>query len=205
MPAFPRTVEPERVSELRGPSPLVAVGQTRKPQLRVTNAVGWSWEETFPPLNLLDPVDAALIATVMDGHQNGTVFQAEHPQSPGSGRPPNGAGGGTPLVDGASQTGTSLVTDGWPASTTNVVRARDIIQVGGLNQRLMVTADASSDAGGAATISVTPAIASGDSPADNAVITVSGVTFDVLILDPPNVPTGGIFVAGLTVRFWEAL
>lgn len=40
-----------------------------------------------------------------------------------------GSGSGSPVVDGASQTGNSIVTSGWTASASNVLMAGDMIQV----------------------------------------------------------------------------
>lgn len=105
-----------------------------------------------------------------------------------------GAHGGTPLVNGASQTGTSLITDGWTASTAvlkagDVITIADVYSVGrrsprrstGDLQQFVVTADATSDAGGDLTISISPGIdATGGNatvdavPADDAAITVVG-------------------------------
>lgn len=102
---------------------------------------------------------------------------------------------GTPLVDGASQTGATLVTDGWTASQTGIVKAGDIFTLAGVYsvnpvtklstgklQQFCVTADANSGGGaGASTISITPSIVTSGtlqtvsgSPADNAAITVLG-------------------------------
>ncbi len=104
-----------------------------------------------------------------------------------------GAQGGTPLVDGASQTGSNLVTDGWTAST-QVLNEGDIITLTGVNavnpqnrqdvgqlRQFVVTADVTSDGTGAATIPIFPAITPTGafqtvtaSPADDAAITVLG-------------------------------
>ena len=80
-----------------------------------------------------------------------------------------GALGGTPLVNGASQTGTSLITDGWPFSTL-VLRAGDLISFSnGTNSELkMVTTDAVSNGSGQLTISISPEIHT--SPTDNVAI-----------------------------------
>lgn len=80
-----------------------------------------------------------------------------------------GAGGGTPLVKGASQTGASLLTDGWPNSTT-VLKAGDYFEVN--SEYKIVAADVTSDGSGNATITFEPPLRS--SPADNAPITVTG-------------------------------
>lgn len=120
-----------------------------------------------------------------------------------------GAYGGTPLVNGASQNVTyaaskstnsqSLVTDGWTADTTGILKAGDVITIAGVYamnpvpgegttgklqmpylQEFTVLADADSGATtGPATLTISPAIITSgpyqtvsDAPADNAVITV---------------------------------
>jgi hypothetical protein len=107
----------------------------------------------------------------------------------------NGAYSGTPLVNGANQTGSSLITDGWGNNISDLLNVGDIFTVAGVYavnpqsrqstgalQQFVVTAQASSGAStGPATISIAPAITpSGQfqnvtaSPADDAVITVYG-------------------------------
>jgi len=96
----------------------------------------------------------------------------------------------TPLVNGASQTGSTIVTDGW-ASGASTLNKGDIFTIAGVNsvnpmsyssngrlQQFVVTATIS-DTSGAMTIAISPSIiTSGQlqtvdaSPADNAVITV---------------------------------
>jgi hypothetical protein len=71
---------------------------------------------------------------------------------------------GTPLVNGASQTGSSLIVDGLDSAP----QAGDAFKVTGIDLIYTVTADASVTSGGA-TLTINPALAS--SPADNAVIT----------------------------------
>ena len=111
-----------------------------------------------------------------------------------------GALGGTPLVKGASQTGSSLLTDGWSASITGVLKQGDSIRLLGVaaavagtvygvnritkenlpdQQDFVVTADVNSDASGNATIPISPSIeVSGryqkvsGSPVDNGVIQI---------------------------------
>ena len=96
----------------------------------------------------------------------------------------------TPLVNGASQTGSSLITDGWASGATSLKKG-DIFTIAGVNsvnpvsyvdtgrlQQFVVTADIS-DTTGAITMAISPSIiTSGNlqtvtaSPADNAAITV---------------------------------
>ena len=81
-----------------------------------------------------------------------------------------GALGGTPLINGGSQTGNSLVTDGWSASVTNVMKAGDYLAYATTSGRSlhMVVADANSDGSGNAAFTIEPAIRV--SPANNATI-----------------------------------
>lgn len=103
----------------------------------------------------------------------------------------SGQRGGTPLVNGASQVGSSLVTDGWTAAAANRLKAGDVFTLPsvfavnpvtkestGRLQQFVVTADAASDGAGAATISIYPSIITSGttqtvtaSPADNAALT----------------------------------
>ena len=78
---------------------------------------------------------------------------------------------GSPLVNGGSQTGNSLVTDGWTASAT--ILQGDYIQLGtGTTTRLYRNLkDVTADGGGNATLDIFPRLR--ESPSDNAVITVA--------------------------------
>lgn len=102
--------------------------------------------------------------------------------------------GGTPLVNGASQTGASLITDGWTAAAASRLLKGDVITLASVNavnpqnrtntgalRQFVVTADVSSDGSGNATIPISPPITvSGPSqtvtasPANNAAISVLG-------------------------------
>lgn len=82
---------------------------------------------------------------------------------------PRGIGTGTPVVSGASQTGTSLATTGWTASQTGILLAGDYLAwntPSGWRELHIVCADANSDGGGAATLTLAPPIR--ESPANGA-------------------------------------
>lgn len=116
-----------------------------------------------------------------------------------------GVASGTPLVNGASQTSAyadvkdtmtqSLITDGWTASTTGILKAGDVFTIAGVYdvnpvtkatlphlKQFVVMADADSGAStGPATLTIYPAIITtgafktvSAAPADNAAITVIG-------------------------------
>ena len=105
-----------------------------------------------------------------------------------------GALGGTPLINGASQTGASLTADGATASITNYFRKGDVINLAsvqainpqnyqstGRNFDFVVTANVNSTAGGALTIPISPSIVTSgpfqnvdEAPGDNDAITTFG-------------------------------
>jgi hypothetical protein len=102
--------------------------------------------------------------------------------------------GGTPLVDGASQTGSTLNTKGWTAAAALRVKKGDVFTIAGVYsvnpqnkqstgqlQHFVVTANTNSTAGGLAAIPIQPAITVtgayqtvSNSPADSAPITMMG-------------------------------
>jgi hypothetical protein len=84
-----------------------------------------------------------------------------------------GAFGGTPLVNGASQTGGLLIIDGASLSVTGWIKAGDHFSVGG--ELKMATGDADSDGAGGVQLEFTPRIR--NAPANNE---------PVIIADPPG-------------------
>jgi len=92
---------------------------------------------------------------------------------PAHGATARGIATGTPLVDGAAQTGYQLDTDGWTPNTAGILLAGDFIQLGsGSSSRLhKVLADVASDADGDATLTLWPNLRS--APANDAAIVVA--------------------------------
>lgn len=105
-----------------------------------------------------------------------------------------GAYAGAPTVNGAAQTGASLVTHAWTASIADLLNPGDVFTIAGVYavnprnkqptthlQNFTVTAQAASDGSGNATLAISPAITPtgayqnvSASPANGAVITVIG-------------------------------
>ena len=187
-------------------------GLSGKTQLRDVGAIGHTWTEIYAALPLY-PWSAAVtaeaqatqgwLAQLEQFRARGVIFTIVHPQR----QKLFGAGGGTPLVNGANQTGASLATDGWP-NTTTVLKAGDIINVGGLNPVVQVTADATTNGSGQVTLSIEPPIPVDSSPADNAAITTNATPGSVLFrarladLQRPQIITAQ-YLVGLTLVFEE--
>lgn len=86
---------------------------------------------------------------------------------------------GTPLVKGASQTGTSLLIDGCPINVTGYLKAGDYYVAGSELKRL--TADVSTNGSGEATLVGEPYFR--NSPGDNTAITVANPKVKMRLVD----------------------
>lgn len=127
----------------------------------------WEMEVTMPAMKRDDAEQVAAFLLKMNG-RFGTFLLGDPANTA-----PRGVGTGTPLVDGASQTGDQLNTKGWTISTTGIMKAGDWIQIGdaATSRLYKVLDDANSDGSGNATLNIFPSLRS--SPADDAVVTVS--------------------------------
>lgn len=204
---FPRFVKPASVTPFRVSTGLVARGQTGKDQRRSIVSMGREWDETWGPIWLGDRNVQELLAFIENAYNRLLNVEILHLTTPGSGRAPHGAGGGSPLVNGASQTGRTLITDGWTANVANVARAGDVIRIRNLAPLYRIMADADSDTSGGARLEIDPPIITGSSPVDNALITRSGCFLNAYIAAPPNVPSSNDseWIDGLTLTFRETL
>lgn len=128
----------------------------------------WEVDVTLPPMRSADVARPWVAWLVGLNGQEGSFLLGDSVHTA-----PRGVGTGTPLVNGGSQTGYDLVTDGWTAGQSNIMRAGDWVQLGtGASSRLhMVMTDVSSNGSGGSTLTLWPALRT--SPADNAALTVS--------------------------------
>jgi hypothetical protein len=203
MPAFPRTVLPSGASFPTQPTGLASVARSGRVQRRTTSQVGRTWTEVYAPFVSTNATARAWLAQVTDYFRAGTAFTVYHVAQ----KALLGSGGGTPLVNGAGQSGSSLITDGWTASTA-VLKAGDVITVAGVLQLLEVAADVTSDGSGNATLAIDPPIAVASSPADNAALTINspaGSVLYVAFLESVEWPSAGAdgYYSGLRLTFRE--
>ena len=119
----------------------------------------WTASVSLPTMSKSEAADWQAFIAALNGPRG--TFLLGDSSYPGS----RGTPGGTPVVNGADQNDTTLVTDGWSTSTT-VLKAGDFISIE--NRLHMVTADVTSDGSGNATIDIWP---QAREPADNATIT----------------------------------
>ena len=109
------------------------------------------------------------------------------------------------MVNGASQTGRSVVTDGWgTGSALTVLKAGDFIKFTNHSKVYQITADATCDTSGNATLAIEPELQT--SPGNNEAIVTNPVPFTVFNdNDVVELSTGVNDVFTFTVSFCEAI
>lgn len=160
------------------------VGESRSPFTFERQTYEWSgqwWELdiALPPMDRATSAPWRAFLAALRGKAGTFLFV------PPTGRTPLGIGTGTPLVAGAGQSGGVLVTDGWTAGQTGILKAGDYLQLG--TELHKVLTDANSDGGGNATFNIWPDMRA--VPADNAAITVTN--------------PAGLFALASNARSWD--
>lgn len=161
-------------------------------QTKIKPGAQWLLEAALPPMTRAEAAPWTAFLAELDGPAG--RFYAGDPFA----LAPLGGATGTPLVNGASQTGTSLITDGWTVSTTGILLKGDYLAMdlplGGRSLH-QLTANADSDGAGAATLPIRPAVR--ESPADNAAVIVSSPTCVMRLLDDEqagwSIDAGGFY------------
>jgi hypothetical protein len=188
-----------------GKGPVALQAQNSKSQVRNSLQVGWTWEEEWPPMDGRGAdIMAELTASADEWFRSGTRVSVRPWTLRNTRSSP--AAGTNGNVNGASQSGTTLVTDGWPANAT--FKRRDYLVVAGVPYSLKIMADTTADGSGNATFTIGPPIFVGPAqPSNNALITLNGL-LDCFIIDPPQMPetfNGTEWYAGLRLKFTEAV
>lgn len=131
----------------------------------------WEFDATLPPLTRAEAAPWRAFFAKLNG-QEGTFLAgdptAATPRGTASATP------GTPVINGASQTGNEIDIDGLPTSETGYLLEGDFIQFGsGLTTTLhMVLEDVDTNGSGEATVVIWPDVRL--SPGDGAAVVVSG-------------------------------
>ena len=158
-------------------------------QARQLGGQFWKMTATFPPMTRAQfaPI-YAFVVKQRGRYESFTIVPAVI--STGQGSP-----AGTPLMRGADQTGRTLATDGWTGGVA-IFKAGDFLKIAGNDKVYMVTADVTSNASSSADtpITIEPALVA--SPADDAEITHSSVSFTVALtsgIQEFSTGTSGLF------------
>lgn len=155
-----------------------------------TDRGGLVWQASMTFANFRGDDRAELLAFIAEMRS-----QANSVRLPVFDNPKRGAYGGTPLVNGAAQTGQSISVKGASVGITNWIRRGDYfsVDVNGEHELKIATADATSTGGGLVTIAFQPTLRA--SPLDNAAIFVE----DGVLTKPQ-----GIFFFADTTNGWNS-
>ena len=202
-PLWPRTITSRIVTVPEMPQGFAQWGQSGKGQFRAFDNTGRIWQEVYSSIDLLTANGRALMSAVNRGLREKIVWDIRHPHYAAN----FGLYGGAPLVNGAGQTGASLILDGASNNITNWARDGDLIQIAGIQLLFDVIADANSDGSGNVTLTIHPPIFVGQSPANNAVVSIDPGTFFfkavIAIAQMPDVEANGVMLPGLTIQWRE--
>lgn len=136
----------------------------------------WTLSGTFQNLSVDDAAEMEAFLAQLRGQANRTQVPVWGRESP------RGTWAGSPKVNGGSQTGASLVCDGFSAGAT--VKRGDMFNVGTAGELKRVTADGTADGTGNLTITFEPPLR--NAPADNADLISSDPVVPLMIVQDPH-------------------
>jgi hypothetical protein len=151
----------------------MSVSHSLKRQVRTTGAHRWNLSFSWSPM----PREVfmqfyAFLMALRGTTDTFTCTLAGHTA-------PQGSWAGTPVVNGAAQSGRSVSIGGLTSSAANVAKSGDLIKFSGHTKVYMVTADASANGSGVAAVAIEPALLA--SPANGESVVYSNVPFTVAL------------------------
>lgn len=168
----PTSVTPDSVTMLMGNANSVGESPyTAKTQVYQYDGDWWGIEVSYPVLTREEAAVVMGFLASLRGRQGTFLW------GPTLFASPQGAAGGTPRVNGASQTGYSIATDGWTPSAI-ALKAGDFFEID--STLYMAVADATANGSGAVTIDIWPSLRG---HADNAVIVTESPVGTFRLLD----------------------
>jgi len=196
MSTFPTTPKPASC-KIRSTSPsFVSTAHSLRQIVSSRNAHRWSVELKYPPMTRA--AFAPLWAFLNDQQGRVGSFNFTLPEHAAL-----GTLAGTPVVLGDSQTGKTLLTDGWTPNELGVLKAGDFIRIGDDYKTYQVTEDVDADADGDADIPLNAPLAA--SPSDSDAITADTRFRMALADDNIDVDISTVLHYGLKIQLLEVL
>lgn len=147
---------------------------TQQQQVRALRGDYWYLQITTSQYRRYFEAEGIAIESFLNQLRGGTnTFLYNDPDYRGA----RGVATGSPVVNGAGQTGNSLATSGWTANITNILRSGDYFTVNGELKRLI--SDANSNGSGQATLNFEPALRA--SPSNSAPLNVATPTAEFVL------------------------
>jgi len=196
--AWPTSPAPNALSFGLNYPTLVSTAQSLAQQVRSRGVARWLFQLEYVNLTRAQLAPFLALIAALRGQFNTCTFT--FPSSTLAA--PQGSWAGTPVVDGASQTGHAINLRGFTVGAANVVKAGDLLKFSAAKV-YMATADASADgAGKVAALPIEPALVA--SPADGESVVSSNVPFTVaLVADSYQTKAKPPFFADLSVTLQE--
>jgi hypothetical protein len=190
---YPSTPKPQGMAwRLVMPAQTNVSDWTGRRQTMSSGRGWWECQITFPPIVGTSRINAwrAFIAK-----SRGAANDFQVPVDPVA----QSASTATPLVNGGSQTGRTLNTDGWPLSTT-VLQAGQYVTIN--NQLLQLTENVTSNGSGVATLTFEPPVRV--SPSDNAAIEYKNPFCLMYMVEEPTLSVEAGYVYSLSLNLRES-
>jgi hypothetical protein len=178
----------------------MSFGQSGKTQVRSVLAMGREWTEVYGTFSPFKTEGRELLGYIHRAWRSGETFSIQHRFY----ELPTGLGTGSPVVNGAGQTGSTLSTRSWTGANP-VLRIGDVFTVVGVPYLLECTDVATNLSAGVSTLTIAPPIIT--APADGAAIGYIYPIMSARIIEKPvfpNVDSEGL-LTGVVVTFKEAL
>lgn len=197
---FPTVIAPARSKF--GMLTSVAVSQSPfsyQQQVYKNQGAAWKCEIEMPAMRRVYAEQFIAFMAKLQGRY-GTFLFGDY-----DGRRPQGVATGSPLVKGAGQTGMTLLTDGWTAGVTNILKAGDYIQLGSSSTARLykVTDNVNSDGSGNASLPIWPPLRS--SPGDNDPLVVNSTVSQFRLDAPFDWDANEVSTYGIKFTATEAL
>jgi hypothetical protein len=158
---------------LRSPSLVYTSALTGAVQTASVPGARWMVEMEWPPMRTLNSAALEAVLMRLRGRQNRLVLW--HLARAAL----TGVGGGTPVVNGANQTGSTINISGLPINTANWALPGDMLGIGG--ELKMVTAAVSSNGAGQAAVSFEPPLRV--APSNGSAIVTAAPTAKFILAD----------------------
>ena len=173
MSAWPSSPAPNTAKITPFYPTLVSTSQSLKQQVRSRGGQRWKIELGYQNLPRASSEAFEAFVMALRGQYNTCTLVV-----PGASDAPQGTWPGSPVLNGANQSGRSILLRGFTAGQTGVAKAGDYVTFAGDLKVYKVVADANSDGSGLATLSIEPALMI-TSLADGAAVTSTNVAFTV--------------------------
>ncbi len=196
MSTLPTTPVPETTSIGSLVQNVANVTQSLRRVVSSRGGQRWQFTLIYPPLERDEIIELWTFLNVQSGKLGAFYFIFPN-------HPARGTMWGVPVIAGADQAGSSVVTTGWPVSSSGVLRTGDFIRFEGRYKTYQVTEDVDSDAAGNADIPIFPPLH--ETPVDGSAVIADARFRCSLASDLSELSISQALTYGLEISMIEVL